>query len=429
MILLIIICLLTIVGIIASIIFFPELTFKKIRLDTFWVISLIGALLIISFGLIDYSLVWSNLTSESEINPIKILFLFLSMALLSIYLDELGFFKKLAIWAHERAKANQIAIFLSFYFVISLLTIFTSNDIIILTFTPFIINFAKKAKINPLPYLISEFIAANTWSNMLIIGNPTNIYLATSFNVNFIDYFKIMFFPTIISGFVSLGLSLLLFRKELKKPIKKENSEKIIIGRGLLIIGLIHLFGCTGLLTVASYLKLPMWLISFGFALSLIITTFIYQILKKDKTKIINKALKRLPWNLVPFVLSMFIIVLSLNTYHITHALNKVLNDNPYFYGFSAFFLANILNNIPMSVMFAEILKGSSNINLVLFPTIIASNIGAYLTPIGALAGIMWMNILKKEEVKLSFLSFTKKTAFIALITMAVSLTIFLKII
>ena len=72
MILLIIICLLTIVGIIASIIFFPELTFKKIRLDTFWVISLIGALLIISFGLIDYSLVWSNLTSESEINPIKI---------------------------------------------------------------------------------------------------------------------------------------------------------------------------------------------------------------------------------------------------------------------------------------------------------------------------------------------------------------------
>lgn len=59
--------------------------------------------------------------------------------------------------------------------MVAILTIFTSNDIVILTFTPFICYFSKNAKINPIPYLVAEF-AATTYSMMLIIGNPTNIY-------------------------------------------------------------------------------------------------------------------------------------------------------------------------------------------------------------------------------------------------------------
>ena len=34
------------------------------------------------------------------------------------------------------------------------------------------------------------------------------------------------------------------------------------------------------------------------------------------------------------------------------------------------------------------------------------TNVGAYLTPIGALAGIMWISLLKKYEVKFEFISF-----------------------
>ena len=74
--------------------------------------------------------------------------------------------------------------------MVAILTIFTSNDIVILTFTPFICYFSKNAKINPIPYLVAEFAAANTYSMMLIIGNPTNIYLATSASIDFISYFN-----------------------------------------------------------------------------------------------------------------------------------------------------------------------------------------------------------------------------------------------
>ena len=72
--------------------------------------------------------------------------------------------------------------------LVSVLTVFTSNDIIVLTFTPFICHFAKSARIDPLPYLVSEFVAANTWSMALIIGNPTNIYLMSGTGISFLSY-------------------------------------------------------------------------------------------------------------------------------------------------------------------------------------------------------------------------------------------------
>ena len=37
---------------------------------------------------------------------------------------------------------------------------------------------------------MAEFAAANTWSMMLIIGNPTNIYLATSAGIDFTEYYR-----------------------------------------------------------------------------------------------------------------------------------------------------------------------------------------------------------------------------------------------
>jgi arsenical pump membrane protein len=75
-----------------------------------------------------------------------------------------------------------------------------------LTFTPFIYYFTKHAKIDPVPYLIGEFFAANTWSIMLYIGNSTNIVLATVFQIDFLEYFKWMFLPTIAAGLVNLML-------------------------------------------------------------------------------------------------------------------------------------------------------------------------------------------------------------------------------
>ena len=54
---------------------------------------------------------------------------------------------------------------------------------------------------------------------MFMIGNPTNIYLATSAGINFVSYFQVMAIPTIVTGLAELAILLLIFFKQLKQPL------------------------------------------------------------------------------------------------------------------------------------------------------------------------------------------------------------------
>ena len=184
-----IIAILTFVAIVLSLFLFPKVRIKKFYFHSYWIIASIGALILIAAQLVPLKEIVAELTADSNINPLKILLFFFSMTIISVLLDEFGLFKYLASVAAKRAKSQRV-LFFSFYFLIALLTVFTSNDVVILTFTPFICFFCRRMKINPIPYLVAEFAAANTWSLLFIIGNPTNIFLGTSAGISFIEYFN-----------------------------------------------------------------------------------------------------------------------------------------------------------------------------------------------------------------------------------------------
>ena len=137
----IVISVLAFVGVIASIIFIPHLKIRKVTIDTYWILPLIAAIILLATSLAPFNEVISSLTSHTSINPLKILGLFFSMTIISVYLDELGLFKYLAGKAAEKAGSNQFVLFLILYLLVAVLTIFTSNDVVILTFTPFICFF------------------------------------------------------------------------------------------------------------------------------------------------------------------------------------------------------------------------------------------------------------------------------------------------
>lgn len=398
---------------IGSVLFFPRMRIGKLGFDTYWVVTLIGALVLILSGNCPMEQVLSEMTSDSAINPLKILTLFLSMTALSVFLDEVGFFRYLASKMLSKASTGQMKLFFMLYGTVSLLTVFTSNDIVILTFTPFICYFAANAGIDPIPYLVTEFVAANSWSMALIIGNPTNIYLATAGGIGFLEYFLKMVLPTVAAGLVSLLVLWLLFRKKLKKPMTAvANSSLRIADKGLLTIGLIHLGGCTVCVAAASFLSLPMWIICLGFAVSLFTMTCIYCLIRKKRPLEIAHTFFRVPWQLAPFMLSMFVLILTLQRYGITGKVTDFLgaNGSVFRYGFASYFACNIINNIPMSVFFSSVLApltGSAGVGAT-YAVITASNLGAIFTPVGALAGIMWMSILREKNIKFGFMDFTK---------------------
>lgn len=422
----ILISVLTCICLILSIIFFPKVKIFKKELNTYWIISIIGAILILLFNCISIKEVLNGLLNDSAINPIKILVLFISMTLLSVFLDEVGFFKYLAIYATKKAKSNQITLFFILYAIVSILTIFTSNDIVILTFTPFICYFSKSTKINPIPYLVAEFVGANTWSMMLIIGNPTNIFLATSAGIEFIDYLKVMLFPTLLAGITEVIILFVLFYKQLIKPLELHIEEEKITDKISVIVGLIHLAVCLVLLITSSYISIPMWIICLCCAISLILVVSVKNLIRKQGFNNLKNTFKRLPYELIPFVISMFVLVLSLQKHQVTEYFYQALGENRIIqkYGILSFLFSNLINNIPMSVLFSTIPHFDSQVQMsqAIYSTIIGSNLGAFLTPIGALAGIMFTDLISKQNVKYNFKTFTKYGFIISIPTVLIAL-------
>jgi arsenical pump membrane protein len=415
-----------------------RLGMRKIKINMYFLGSLLGPILIVIFGILNTSQILSGLGGVGSLNPFGILVLFLSMVFMSIFLDITGFFEYCARVALKYASGDGRRLYFSIYLAVSILTIFTSNDIIILTFTPFIYYFSKDAGIDPKPYLIAEFFAANTWSMMLYIGNPTNIVLAAAFHLRFDEYSKWMLLPSLIAGLLNMILLYLIFRKSINRPLKHVitiNPREAITDKTSTILGLLILGTCIVCLAIAPYFGIEIWIISLGFGLALLIILLLRDsfvaVVKEPIDKkhfTVGPTLKKIPISIIPFILSLFIMVEALRVYGITKEIGIFFNSlcgtsttaTTFVYGISSAITANVINNIPMTVAYVPIAGAVSQANLLpaVLATTVGSNLGANLTPIGALAGIMWMSILREKEVKLTFKEFVKYGLFVTPLTL-----------
>ena len=124
----------------------------------------------------------------------------------------------------------------------------------------------------------------------------------------------------------------------------------------------------------------------------------------------------------------MSVIVIALNHQGIAGKIGEFLNNGNLIvnYGASSYLFSNIINNIPMSILFSNIPTTLTNGEYMkaIYSSIVGSNIGAFLTPIGALAGIMFSNLLNKYEVKFSFLDFIKYGSIISVPVLTVTLLV-----
>ncbi len=422
-----IVCSVTGLLVFLSVLFLPTVKLGKFTVGTYWLVSFVGAVVLLLGGAIPFSVLGEKLLFGTGMNPVKILVLFFSMTSLSVFLDEIGFFRYLANLALRKTGKRQLGLFVILYLVVSVLTVFTSNDIVILTFTPFICFFAKEANINPLPYLFTEFVAANTWSMLLIIGNPTNIYLASSAGVDFVGYMAAMALPSLFAGVVSFFLLFLLFRRDMKAPITVETRRVYIEDKPSLVLGILHLGVCTLLLAVSSYLSFEMQWIAAGFAISLFVLVTAVSLWRRQPLDALRRTVRRLPYELIPFVLSMFTLVAALEYAGVTELLSGLLfsGEPIYTVGASSFLLSNVINNIPMSVLYSSVIgemSASSDYLSAVYAAVIGSNIGAFFTQVGALAGIMWASILRRFGVDFSFKKFVLYGVLLSIPTLFASL-------
>lgn len=151
-------------------------------------------------------------------------------------------------------------------------------------------------------------------------------------------------------------------------------------------------------------------------------------------------TLARLPWAVAPFCLSLFVLVEALNAVGWTSRvawLFSFLCPNRtaalFSVGFISALAANLLNNLPMTVFAVRTIESPFFLQFATAATapaiksaaywglVVGSNISGNLTPVGALAGLIWLGVLERFEQSMSWLSFIKWGAIVLPFAVAVA--------
>ncbi|KAG0308064.1 hypothetical protein BGZ98_009119, partial [Dissophora globulifera] len=209
-------------------------------------------------------------------------------AYICISLDMTGVLQYAAFWISKRGAGSGQRIFLYFFLLSSIMSGLTSNDVVILTMTPFLVYFSHAVElITPVAFLMAEVQTANIASMALYIGNLTNVVACQAYKVSFLEYSAWMLIPTFASIAACYAMLRINFRHEkyipnaLKSPDVDPRSCLIdpagaIFGLCILACSLICLIG-------TSFAHVSVWIVTGPFALLTLCRDFWYDYQGKFK--------------------------------------------------------------------------------------------------------------------------------------------------
>ncbi|KAL6756406.1 arsenical pump membrane protein-domain-containing protein [Haematococcus lacustris] len=239
-----------------------------LRISYAWV-PCAGALVMLACRSLTPVDVWSGVRGNEHIQPYGILILFMALAYLAASLDATGMFAWLALHITNFSRGHAHALFFLYFALSSVMTALTGNDVSIMTLTPIIIYFSSATGCDPMPYLVAEFMAANVWSMLLFVGNPTNIIVAQAYSLSFVGYTKWMALPTVASAACCILQLYLGCRRSLPHLLQlpATPAAAMLTDRLGAALGTGLLLGCLLLLALAPSLNWDMWLITLVCAL------------------------------------------------------------------------------------------------------------------------------------------------------------------
>jgi len=163
------------------------------------------------------------------------------------------FFQRVARWLVTKFK-NTRSIIMCLIFVTYVSALVNANDMSLLTFLPLAYIVLKYT--NNIRYVAFTFIMQNIASNLggmiTPIGNPQNLYIYSYYNMNILEFFKIMALPTLIA--LVLIIVVCMFIK--KEPLEFKSTEDTLFSKTKAII-----YACLFVTTILVVLNvIPWWI-------------------------------------------------------------------------------------------------------------------------------------------------------------------------
>jgi arsenical pump membrane protein len=397
---------------IASLIFIITLTFvivqpKNIQIGTS---AIFGAFIALIFGVVTFSDVLdvTNIVWDATLA-------FIGIIILSLVLDEIGFFEWAALKMAKFSNGSGLKMFIYSILLGAFVSALFANDGAALILTPILLAKMRILQLNLktiVAFLLAGGFISDSASLPFVFSNLTNIVTANYFSIGFAQYFFDMIIPFIVSVIASTIFLWLILRKDIPKTVDitlLKEPKSVIKNMKLFYFSWVFLAFLLCAYFFGDAYDLPISIFALGGAtIFLIIATISKSV---EPLKIIKEA----PWQVVWFSIGLYIVVYGLKNAGLTDYLAIILKDLSLRgetiavlgTGFIAAFLSAIMNNMP-TIMIMDIALNDIQNQAMIYANIVGCNLGPKMTPFGSLATLLWLHVLAKKGVKISFAQYSK---------------------
>lgn len=340
---------------------------------------------------------------------------FIAIIIISLLLDEAGFFEWAALHVARWGGGNGVKLFALIVLLGAAISALFANDGAALILTPIVMAMLMAMGFSPaatLAFVMAAGFIADTASLPLVVSNLVNIVSADYFAIGFKDYAAVMGPVNLVSVLASLLVLLVFFKRDIpatyplsylpqpvqaiKDPVTFKASWFVLT---LLLIGL---FGLEPLGVPVS-------------AVAAVAAALLLLVAARGNVISIQKVLRGAPWQIVIFSLGMYLVVYGLRnaglTDHIALLLNEFAKGGVWGAalgtGVLSAVLSSIMNNMPTVLTTALSIDASAADGFVkeamIYANVIGSDLGPKFTPIGSLATLLWLHVLAKKGTTISW--------------------------
>ncbi|MBV9504472.1 MAG: arsenic transporter [Acidobacteriia bacterium] len=382
----------------------------------------LGAFLLVISGLLPWPKAVEAIAKGTDV------YLFLAgMMLLAELGRRTGVFDWLAALAVRASKGSHARLFRLVYLVGIVVTVFLSNDATAVVLTPAVYAAVKKARAEPLPYLLICAFVANAASFVLPISNPANLVVYRASLPPLVTWLRLFFVPSVCS----IAATYLVLQR-LSRGAISGGAAPAWKSETLSPKGRVALWGIAGSATVmigASALRADLGLPACAAA---IIAVLLATGPRAPDLRAIGSGVS---WSVLPLVAGLFVLVEGLNRAGALMELRRLMEACASLpraiadltASFGVVVLSNLMNNLPSGLLVGSAVRSGYGAAQLRDAVLVGVDLGPNLSVTGSLATVLWLIALRREGEQISSRQFLKVGALVmppALILATLSLSL-----